>query len=91
MNPKFNYYDADSWDYRIMAKEHKCDVWFDVHEVYYKDGKPICYSEKSISLLRTPLKEITNAINSVAESVNKPIIWYGDRFPEEYKELYYKK
>ena len=86
-NVKYHFYDADSFDYRIMAREYMGGViWFSVNTVYYKDGKPICYDEKPVSLFREPLEEMVSVINSVSESINKPIIWSDDRFPEEYKK-----
>ena len=46
-----------------------------------------CEYVMASSKIREPLEEMVSVINSVSESINKPIIWSDDRFPEEYKKI----
>lgn len=77
------------WNYRVMVSEHKGEYYFEIHEVHYKKDKPVSYStnpavlgsEYPYSLLWT-LGEMSKAI------VDKPVLWKGELFPEEFKYTY---
>lgn len=77
-----------SWNHRILA--HKTydseDVYFQIHEVYYnKQGIPNSYTVSPVSVGGDDLYEITWTLNKMLESKEKPILWAGDNFPEEYR------
>lgn len=74
-----------TWNHRVLAHKHVDDeVYFQVHEVNYcKEGKPVGYSENSISLEGEDIASIKWTLNYVNKSLLKPILWAGERFPEK--------
>ena len=87
------------WNYRVMAhapseaevKQGNTDAYFQVHEVYYKKGKPVSYTEKPVTIVGDSPKEIKWSLKAIKKGSKCPILWYGDRFPEVYKPTKTKK
>ena len=74
------------WNYRIMAKEHNGEFYLGVYEVYYDDdGTPNGCSMNPITIGSETKKGICWIVNRIKDATKKPILFYGDRFPEEYK------
>ena len=81
-----------TWNYRLMAHKYKYGVYFEVHEVYYnKDGVPNAYTESPITLNNETVKGLRWVLKQVKKATKKPIIWYGENFPKEYKKRKNKK
>jgi len=77
-----------SWSHRILAHEHHDETFFQVHEVYYdENNKPNEYTENGVSVGGCNIKEITWTLYRMLECRKRPIIWAGDRFPDEYPIL----
>ena len=75
-----------SWNYRIMAHEHENEMYFEIHEVYYdKDGKPESCTKNPVTVGSEDDNGISWILDKMKESLEKPILWYGDKFTEEYK------
>jgi hypothetical protein len=75
------------WNHRVLAHEHKGEIYFDIHEVYYDDnGTPNGYTENPVSVGGESLKGIGWTLNRMKECLKKPILWAGDKFPNEYIE-----
>jgi len=75
-----------SWNYRILAHEYNKEIYFEIHEVYYnKDGKPDGYTAEAISVGGEDMRSITWILNKMKGCREKPILWSGDKFPNEYK------
>jgi hypothetical protein len=75
------------WNHRVLAHEHKGEIYFQIHEVYYDDsGTPNGYTENSVSVGGESLKDIGWTLNRMKECLKKPILWAGDKFPSEYIE-----
>jgi hypothetical protein len=74
------------WDYRLMAKEYKGEIYFDIHSVYYQNDLPIACSLHPASVGGSSVDEAMKDLTLMQECFRKPVIWYGDRFPEEYKK-----
>jgi len=55
-------------------------------EVYYTDGVPTSYATNGARIGGDTIDEIKMTLDFAKEALKKPIIWYGDRFPEEYNE-----
>ena len=72
------------WNHRILAHEHRGEIELRIHEVYYKDGKANGYTENAVSIGGEDLKAITWTLNKMKECRKKPILWAGDKFPNEY-------
>jgi hypothetical protein len=77
-----------SWNHRVLAHEFKDEIYFQVHEVYYDDeGKPHAHTANAVSIGAESLKDIKWTLNRMKEALKKPILWAGDKFPNEYKHL----
>lgn len=74
------------WNYRVLATEGEEDVYLQIHEVYYKDDKPISYTKNPISIGGEEIQNIKWVLNKIEECLEKPILWGDDRFPAEYKK-----
>lgn len=73
------------WNHRILAHEYKGEIYLQIHEVYYDDdGNPKSYTSEAISVGGESLKSITWTLNKMLQCRSKPILWAGDRFPNEY-------
>lgn len=75
-----------SWDYRLMAKEYRGEIYFDVHSVYYKDGSPVACSLDPAPVGGSSIDEAMKDLTLMQECFKKPVIWYGDKFPQEYEK-----
>ena len=79
------------WNYRVLA--HECspeegiDVYMQLHEVYYKEDVPDSYTVNSVSIGSENIKGMNWQLNKMKLALKKPILWAGDRWPEEYKPL----
>jgi hypothetical protein len=75
------------WNHRILAHEHSNEIELEIHEVYYdKDGNPNSCTKNSISVHADTLEGIKWVLERMTECADKPILYYGDKFPQEYKE-----
>lgn len=76
-----------SWNYRVMAHQGTDLVYFQIHSVYYdEDHNPTAYSsEPTIPFGESP-EELKVELSLFMQALSKPVLWYGDRWPEEYKE-----
>lgn len=72
------------WNYRVMVKENGSEPLFEIHEVYYEDNIPISYTENASQINSFYLDGLRWDLEKMIESLDKPILHYGDRFPEEY-------
>lgn len=73
-----------SWDYRLMAKEYKGEIFFDIHSVYYQNNLPIACSLHPAPVGGSSVDEVIEDLALMKECFKKPIIWYGNKFPKEY-------
>lgn len=73
------------WNYRILAHREDTEIYFEIHEVYYDaNGKPEGYAEGGINVSGENIKAILLELDSIRACSNLPVLWGGDRFPEEY-------
>jgi len=79
-----------TWNYRVLAFESKHfgkkEIYFSVQTVHYKEEKPVSYSETTDSPGGTTIEEAKEDMNNTKEAFNKPVLWGGYRFPDEYKK-----
>lgn len=76
-------------NHRILAHEHNGEVYLQIHEVYYdENGAPNSYTEKAVFIGGEDLKSITWTLNKMLECRSKPILWAGEKFPNECKIRY---
>ena len=75
-----------SWNHRILARKYEDEIYLEIHEVHYDEkGNAEAYAEKPTTIGSETLKGITWTLNKMKECRKKPILWYGEKFPKEYK------
>jgi len=76
-----------SWNYRVLAWEQEDEEPFlQIHSVYYhKNGKPKVYSDRGEYAGGYTIAELSQELQMMDEALDKPILWAGDKFPEEYE------
>ena len=74
------------WNHRVLANEYKGEIYFELHEVYYKNHKPMAYTEKPVSVGGENIKAIRWILKKMKKATKMPILWGGDKFPLEYKK-----
>ena len=77
-----------AWNHRVLAFERHGVVMLQIHEVYYDDelNNPSGYSENAVSIEGLYLKDLVWTAIKIRKCLKKPILWGGDKFPEEYIE-----
>lgn len=74
-----------SWNHRILAHEHKDEIYLQIHEVYYnEEGIPNGYTEKGVSVGSEDIEGINWVLDKMKECADKPILSVKN-FPKEYK------
>ncbi len=73
------------WNHRILAHQHNDEVYFMIHEVHYDEDTPRAYTEKGVAVGGDSIKDITWVLHKMLACRKKPILWAGDKFPQEYK------
>lgn len=76
------------FNFRVLAMQYPDSdlMHFAVHDVYYDErGKPNAYDDRTHSLDADTPKELVWMNRRVKEALKKPILWHGDKFPQEYK------
>jgi hypothetical protein len=73
-----------SWNYRMMAQKDGDNYFFSVHEVYYdKNNIPYSYSKEPVSVNGNSVDDLIFGVNAIKGAIlNRPVLWYGNRFPE---------
>lgn len=73
------------WNHRVMAHEYEGGVELQIHEVHYEDdGTPNGYSENPAIVSSDEIQGLAWCLTEMGRCLQKPILWYGDKFPEEY-------
>lgn len=75
-----------SWNHRLMVQpDGSGGMWFEIHEVYYsEEGKPGSYVTTPSDISGGDIDDIMFSLNAMKDAINKPILWMGDKFPEEF-------
>lgn len=72
------------WNYRVLAHEYNNCIELEVHEVYYNlEDRPVSYID-NVNLTGDNIKEIKTSIKLIEKAFSKPILWHGEKFPQEY-------
>lgn len=77
-----------SWNHRILAHEFPDGtIELHIHEVYYdKHGVPDGCTKNPISIGAEDIDGMNWQLEKIKECLEKPIIYFGDKFPQEYKK-----
>jgi hypothetical protein len=76
---------------RVMAHQEKNEIYFQIHDVYYTKGVADSYTENGVRVGGDSIEEIRSVLERMIECLDKPILWYGDKFPAEYNPKGKKK
>lgn len=75
-----------SWNHRLLAKEYKGDVYYQIHEVYYDNkGNPNSYTANPITIGSDYIEGIKWQLEEITKCLEKPILSLNN-FPKEYKQ-----
>lgn len=76
------------YNFRVLAHLVGRTVVFQIHDVYYndEDGSPEGYNMESAKLKTRDVKDFRLMLEKMYECLDKPILWSGDRFPEEFND-----
>lgn len=75
-----------SWNHRVLAHDYAGEIYFKIHEVYYDEKlHPHSYTKEAITVGGEDIKGMKWKLNKMYECLKKPILWAGDKFPQEYK------
>ncbi|MDD3875483.1 MAG: hypothetical protein PHT69_02620 [Bacteroidales bacterium] len=76
-------------NHRVLAHEHNGEIYLQIHEVFYNENNiPDGYTKIPATIGGDDLKSITFTLNKMMACRNKPILWAGDKFPNECKVKY---
>ena len=77
-----------SWNHRILAHENNGEIYLKVHEVYYENEIPNGYTANPITIGGENLEALKWTLNKIKLAIKKPILFAGEKFPNEYKVKY---
>lgn len=76
-----------AFNYRVLAQQYPDSdfMHFGIYDVYYDEaGKPNAYGDRIHTLDAASAKDLKWMAKRTIEALAKPILWYGDKFPQEY-------
>lgn len=73
------------FNYRVLYHNDEFEDYVSVHNVYYSGDTPVAYGDIPVPPVGSDLKELQSFIRFTEEALQKPILYAGERFPEEYK------
>jgi hypothetical protein len=79
------------WNHRVLVTEHKGELYFQIHEVYYTKGKPDSYTANPVSLGADTIDGLRWTLKHMKKCLVKPALWGDDRFPSEYEDEWMKQ
>lgn len=65
-----------TWNYRVLSFRHGDEAWQAIHEVHYRDGVPIAYTETPAVVLWDP-DDVDGGLRSLErmrEALSKPVL-----------------
>jgi len=77
-----------AFNFRVLARQYPDTdfMHFGIYEVYYDEaGNPTTYIGRIHSLETGTIEDLDWMVRRASEALAKPILWYGDKFPQEYK------
>jgi len=75
-----------SWNHRLLMFEEEVNNYFQMHEVYYENDIPNGHTQNPTGVHGDSVDDIKWQLEMMTKALDKPILWGGDRFPEEYKK-----
>jgi hypothetical protein len=80
-----------TWNYRVMAHENPLrpddDIYFQIHEVHYKNMRPHAYSTNGAKIGGESMAEFNFVFKNMKVAMKQPIIWAGKKFPRKFRGI----
>ena len=74
-----------TWNYRVLAHQKEEGVYFIIHAVFVnKNGNPYEYTANPTTVSGDNVKQIRRKLKQMKKATKKPVLWAGNKFPEEY-------
>ena len=67
-----------AWNHRVMKQKDGDEDWYQIHEVYYKNGKVNGYTKNGIAAGGNTLEELRAELILMVESLDKEVIQYEE-------------
>jgi len=72
-------------NYRVLAHQYGEQVCFEIYEVFYEEKKVHeAHKINSLDVSGDNVKEIRRKLKQMKKATKKPVLWAGNKFPEEY-------
>jgi ribosomal protein L37AE/L43A len=79
---------SSHWNHRVLVHTNPPpfdnELSFIIHEVHYTDDVPRSYSATAATPGETSPYDLQVTLQRMAEALYKPILWAGEKFPQEY-------
>lgn len=72
------------WNYRILRFVQHDQEYFEIHEVHYKDGKPVSYGKPAATVYSETLEGLDWVQEKMNDAMNKPVL-DTENWPKEYE------
>lgn len=78
------------WNFRVLAFDSPKGVYFEIREVHYENDQPDAYGSlpahagDDIETEKLLKESLAWQLSKMKEAIDKPVLWAGDRWPEEY-------
>ena len=69
------------WNHRVVKHQDNHAIWYQIHEVYYTDDKPIGITQDAIAPLGETLEELKEELARMLKACDTPILDYNKDFP----------
>jgi hypothetical protein len=80
------------WNYRVLAFENSEETIFAICEVYYNEKEtPNGYADPNKTISDNGIKGLRWVLNKQKGALKKPILYGGEKFPQEYQENFENK
>ncbi len=72
-----------SWNYRVIRHKNDQEEWFNIHEVYYRNDKPVSITENSCAPFGSSKEELRADFELMLKAFDKEVLDYSDFDDEE--------
>jgi hypothetical protein len=67
-----------TWNHRVLKHEDKDLPYYQIHEVYYEDGKPTSCTKDGVLTWGESLDDLKWQLQKMLEALDNPVLNYDD-------------